>query len=101
MPDAQHLQALLVQCAEKRESALAELYRLASPHLFALARRMLRDQAAAEDVLQECFVSIWRQAGQYQAYVERLLQTAKVRFYSAPQGAAGGAPGIAGGAKAP
>lgn len=67
MPDPQHLQALLVQCAEKRESALAELYRLASPHLFALARRMLRDQAAAEDVLQDCFVSIWRQAGQYRA----------------------------------
>jgi hypothetical protein len=42
-----------------------------------------------------------KQAAQYQAYVERLLQTAKVRFYSAPQGAAAGAPGIAGGAKAP
>ncbi|QVQ26853.1 sigma-70 family RNA polymerase sigma factor [Achromobacter deleyi] len=67
MPDALHLQALLDQCADKRESALAELYRLASPHLFALARRMLRDQAAAEDVLQECFVIIWRQAGQYRA----------------------------------
>lgn len=67
MPDAQHLQTLLLQCAEKREPALAEIYRLASPHLFALARRMLRDRAAAEDVLQECFVSIWRQAGQYQA----------------------------------
>ena len=26
---------------------------------------MLRDPAAAEDVLQECFLSIWRQAGQY------------------------------------
>lgn len=67
MPDAQHLQALLFQCAEKREPALAEIYRLASPHLFALARRMLRDQGAAEDVLQECFISIWREAGQYQA----------------------------------
>ncbi|MFY3458947.1 RNA polymerase sigma factor [Achromobacter xylosoxidans] len=67
MPDAQRLQDLLAQCAQQRESALSELYRLASPHLFALARRMLRDQAAAEDVLQECFVSIWRQAGQYRA----------------------------------
>ncbi|MGZ0101653.1 sigma-70 family RNA polymerase sigma factor [Achromobacter sp. KK8] len=67
MPDAQRLQDLLAQCAQQRESALSELYRLASPHLFTLARRMLRDQAAAEDVLQECFVSIWRQAGQYRA----------------------------------
>lgn len=65
MTDAQPLQALLAQCALQRESALEELYRLASPHLYALARRMLRDPAAAEDVLQECFLSIWRQAGQY------------------------------------
>ncbi|MFY2944939.1 sigma factor [Achromobacter xylosoxidans] len=35
---------------------------MASRHLVALARRMLRDQAAAEDVLQECFVSIRRPA---------------------------------------
>ena len=65
MTDAQPLQALLAQCALQRESALEELYRLVSPHLYALARRMLRDPAAAEDVLQECFLSIWRQAGQY------------------------------------
>lgn len=67
MADATPLQELLAQCALGRESALAELYRLTSPHLFALARRMLREQAAAEDVLQECFVAIWRQAGQYRA----------------------------------
>ena len=62
MTDAQPLQALLAQCALQRESALEELL---PPHLYALARRMLRDPAAAEDVLQECFLSIWRQAGQY------------------------------------
>ncbi|MFY3595104.1 sigma factor [Achromobacter xylosoxidans] len=62
MPDAQRLQDLRAECAQQRGSALAELYRLASRHLVALARRMLRDQAAAEDVLQECFVSIRRPA---------------------------------------
>ena len=63
MTDVQHLQALLAQCAPSANPRW-ELYRLASPHLYALARRMLRDPAAAEDVL-ECFLSIWRQAGQY------------------------------------
>lgn len=33
-----------------------------------------------------------KQGAQYQAYVERLLQTAKVRFYSAPAGGQGGSP---------
>ncbi len=56
-------------------------------------------EAAAERVLADW--SREKQAGQYQAYVERLLQTAKVRFYSAPQGAAAGAHGIAEGAKVP
>lgn len=33
-----------------------------------------------------------KQGAQYQAYVERLLQTAKVRFFSAPAGGQGGSP---------
>jgi len=38
---------------------------LTSPHLFALATRMLKRRDRAEEVLQECFVSIWRNASQY------------------------------------
>jgi RNA polymerase sigma-70 factor (ECF subfamily) len=59
------LSDLLARTARADERAFAELYRLTSPHLFAVAIRMLRDRAAAEDVLQEAFVSIWHHAGSY------------------------------------
>lgn len=67
MPDSQRLEALLQECAQGREAALAELYRLSSPHLFALAVRMLRRSDWAEEALQDCYISIWRSAGRYSA----------------------------------
>ena len=67
MLDPQRLQTLVQECAQGREAALAELYRLCAPHLFALAIRMLRRSDWAEEVLQECFISIWRNAGRFSA----------------------------------
>src|SRR4051794_3080599 len=61
------LQALLSRTGLADQAAFAELYRLASPHLYAVALRILRQSAAAEDVLQESFVSIWHHAGSYSA----------------------------------
>jgi RNA polymerase sigma-70 factor (ECF subfamily) len=65
MPDSQGLQALIQGCARGEESALADLYRRTSPHLFALAVRILRRSDWAEEVIQDCFISIWRNAGRY------------------------------------
>lgn len=67
MPDSQRLEVLIQECAQGREAALAELYHLSSPHLFALAIRMLRRSDWAEEVLQDCYISIWRSAGRYSA----------------------------------
>jgi RNA polymerase sigma-70 factor (ECF subfamily) len=39
---------------------VAELYRLYGPVIFARCRRMLRDDAAAEDATQETFVRVYR-----------------------------------------
>jgi len=61
------LQRLLSRTGLADQAAFAELYRLASPHLYAVALRILRQSAAAEDVLQESFVSIWHHAGSYSA----------------------------------
>ncbi len=61
------LNELLLRCGKSDAEALRELYRLASPRLYALARRMLRDQTLAEDVLQEGFVKIWNNAASYAA----------------------------------
>lgn len=60
-----HLLELLVRCALKDEKAFADLYRLSSPKLFAVAIRLTRQRDWAEEVLQESFVSIWHHAGDY------------------------------------
>jgi RNA polymerase sigma factor (sigma-70 family) len=61
------LTELLARTALSDQKAFAELYRLASPHLYAVALRILRESAAAEEVLQESFVNVWHHAGSYVA----------------------------------
>jgi RNA polymerase sigma-70 factor, ECF subfamily len=48
-------------------AALAALYKAAGAHLLGVILRIQRDRAQAEDVLQEIFVSIWRNAQGYDA----------------------------------
>jgi RNA polymerase sigma-70 factor (ECF subfamily) len=61
------LMELLARTAVADQQAFAELYRLTSAHLYAVALRILREAAAAEEVLQESFVNVWRHAGSYVA----------------------------------
>ena len=61
------LMELLARTALADQRAFAELYRLTSPHLYAVALRILREAALAEEVLQESFVNIWHHAGSYVA----------------------------------
>jgi RNA polymerase sigma-70 factor (ECF subfamily) len=64
--DAQ-LQRLLDGCAAADSGALKRLYELVSPILFACVIRILRRRALAEEALQDVFISIWQQAGQFTA----------------------------------
>jgi RNA polymerase sigma-70 factor (ECF subfamily) len=59
------LAALLARTALADQAAYAELYQLTSSHLYAVALRILREPAVAEDMLQEAFVSVWHHAGSY------------------------------------
>jgi len=45
--------------------AFAELYRITSGKLYAIASRMLRRADTASDALQEAYVRIWTQSGDY------------------------------------
>lgn len=65
--DAQtaQLAGLLGQCALKNQRAFRELYALTAPKLFGVALRILRRQDWAEEVLQECYMSVWNHAGDY------------------------------------
>lgn len=49
------------------QEAFAELYRTTSAKLFGVALRILRRRDWAEEVLQECFVNIWKHSAGYQA----------------------------------
>lgn len=53
---------LLRAAAGGDRSAAARLLDQAGPPLLAVARRMLRDEQAAEDVVQEAFLRLWRAA---------------------------------------
>jgi RNA polymerase sigma-70 factor (ECF subfamily) len=47
------------------DRALAEIFDRLAPAVHAAAFRVLRDQAAAQDVVQDVFVDLWSRPGQY------------------------------------
>jgi RNA polymerase sigma factor (sigma-70 family) len=65
-PD-EHLIALLDRIADRDEAALRELYDITSRKLYGLALKMVGRVDLAEDVLQECYLNVWRIASDYRA----------------------------------
>ncbi|HUR90150.1 MAG TPA: sigma-70 family RNA polymerase sigma factor [Ramlibacter sp.] len=65
-----NLQDLLVRTAAGDHAAFALVYERTHAHLFGVAMRMLGREHAAEDVLQEAFVSIWKNAASYRMRIE-------------------------------
>ncbi len=61
------LQDLLAACARRDQAAFAKLYQATAPKLFGVAVRILRREDWAEEVVQDCFVSVWNHAGSYSA----------------------------------
>jgi RNA polymerase sigma-70 factor (ECF subfamily) len=60
-------EALLVLIARADEHALAELYRRFGRTAYGLAFRILRDDALAQDAVQEAFLGVWRAADRFLA----------------------------------
>ena len=65
--DPQQLRSLLAAVARRDAAAFRALYDATSPKLFGFALRILNRKELAEEVLQESFVSVWNNAGSYQA----------------------------------
>jgi len=55
----------LARCGMGDRRAFAALYQATSAKLFGICLRVLQDRTEAEDVLQDIYVKIWRNAGQY------------------------------------
>src|SRR5262245_12766372 len=58
----QSREALVQACASGDQTALHDLYTATAPKLFGLALRILWRRDLAEEILQDCFVSVWRSA---------------------------------------
>src|SRR5207244_9054645 len=58
-------EALVALAARSEQSALAELYDRYGRTAYGLALRVLRDQALAEDAVQEAFLTAWRTASRF------------------------------------
>lgn len=57
----------LMLLADGDHSVLSAIYDRYAPHVFGLALRVTGDPVAAEDVVQETFVGVWRNARRYDA----------------------------------
>jgi len=64
-PQAAQLAALLAACANRDRAAFGRLYQASSAKLYGVALRILRREDWAEEVLQECYVSVWTHAPDY------------------------------------
>ena len=67
MTPGDSLPGLLAACARRDRAAFGRLYEATSAKLYGVAVRILRREDWAEEVLQECYVSIWTHAPEYRA----------------------------------
>ena len=58
-------EAVVALCARSDDIALAELYDRFGRIAYGLAVRVLRDDALAEDAVQEAFLAVWRGAARF------------------------------------
>lgn len=66
-PSHEALIRQLEATASGDERAFETLYRTTSPHLYAQLLRIVRQEAAAQDCLQQVYLRIWQVAGRYDA----------------------------------
>jgi RNA polymerase sigma-70 factor, ECF subfamily len=70
-PRSEELSAQLSRVALNDRVAFARVYELTHAHLFGVAQRILGDRQWAEEILQESFVSVWKNASNYSVSVSQ------------------------------
>lgn len=66
-------EALIERIAQRNQAALAELYDATAVRVYALALRMVHDQASADEVVSDTYCQVWNQAARYDAARGRAL----------------------------
>jgi CPA2 family monovalent cation:H+ antiporter-2 len=64
-PDQAELADLILAVADGDRGAYKQLYDRTAPKLFGIVLRMIRDRSLAEDILQDVFLRVWRNAGNF------------------------------------
>jgi len=64
--DEHQLQAWLARIVHQDEAALDALYRACVGRVYGLALRIVRNPAIAEEVTEDCFWQVWRQAPRFE-----------------------------------
>ncbi|MDR7267795.1 RNA polymerase sigma-70 factor (ECF subfamily) [Pelomonas saccharophila] len=67
MATAEDLPALMARVALGDRAAFERVYRATCAHLYSIALRTLRNEQKADEILQEAYVNIWRQAATFDA----------------------------------
>ena len=62
---AKPYQALIKDCIKQKPRAQRELYNLFAPKMMAVCYRYAKDEANAEDILQEGFIKVFQKIGKY------------------------------------
>lgn len=57
--------SLIARCAIKDQKALEQLYQKVAPYLNRVAFNIMKAEDLSNDVVQEAFVQIWQNAGEY------------------------------------
>lgn len=65
MATPEQIEEMLARVSLGDRKAFSQLYNSTSAKLFGVCLRVLKDRAAAEDVLQEAYMKIWRYADRY------------------------------------
>ena len=65
--DEAQFQAWLARIVRQDEAALNDLYRACIGRVYGLALRIVRIPALAEEVAEDCFWQVWRQAPRFEA----------------------------------
>ncbi len=71
--DDEKLQALLARVIERDERAFAALYDATAARVQGFVRRIVRNPALAEEVVEDTYWQVWRQAPRYESGRGRLL----------------------------
>ena len=69
----QVLSGLLHRCAQHDEAALARLYELTSPWIYALVTRHTSSASVAENAMVAIYSKVWRQAARHAEHDQSIL----------------------------